>query len=500
MATPIPLNHACFSLNALLRATRGGLRGPVLDSALEVRGVSTDSRSVGPGELFVALHGERFDGHDHLEAVAARGAVIALVERDVRVPGLTVLVVESTLEALGRLAAHHLERWRRSGKKKVVALTGSAGKTTTKRAIAALLGAQAPGKVLVTAGNLNNLVGVPMTILSVTDATDILVLEMGTNAPGEIAALAHMARPDVGLVTLIASAHSEGLGGLEGIAKEKTAMFRELAPGATAIGNTDDPRVSLGLAASRAGERIAYGMGPEADYRIVRREALGIACQLLEVRRPDGSVVVFSTPLLGEAGALATVAGLAAAACASPGNPDTREVIEAALGVLSSLEEGPGRLQARELQSGIVVLDDSYNANPASCRASIDTARELAAALGRPLVLVLGEMRELGADRESAHRSLGEWAADSGARLLITVGPEAERTAARASERGQATRHADTSARAAVVATEVVESKDFVLVKGSRGVRTELVIDALAALAAVAPSGLHGAPPSGASA
>ncbi len=488
MATPIPMNQAKFSLSAVLAATRGGLRGPLEDSVVELVGVSTDSRTVRPGEIFVALRGERFDGHEHLEAVAKRGAALAIVERAVRVPGLTTLWVDSTLEALGRLAAYHLACWRSAGRKTVVALTGSVGKTTTKRAIAALCEAHAPGKVLATPGNLNNRIGVPMTILSLSDAIDIAIFEMGTNSPGEIGALAQLVRPDVGLVTLISSAHSEGLGGLDGIAYEKTALFRALLEGGTALGNADDARVSLGLSASPASQRVGYGTGPEADYRILGREVLGIARQRLVVRRADDSLVTFATPLLGEAGALATVAALALLETAFTASAWTSEALESALAPLSSLDEGPGRMQPRQLRNGVILLDDSYNANPASCRASLTAARELATALGRRLVLVLGDMLELGEDRESAHRSLGEWAAASGARLLIAVGAEAAGTAHSAADMGLVTHHRATSRAAAELAVELVEPADLVLVKGSRGVQTELVIDALTELPDASPT------------
>lgn len=486
MATPIPKNAAPFSLNAVLTATRGRLSGPLDESALEVVGVGTDSRSARAGELFVALRGERFDGHEHLAAVAEKGVALALVEEDVRIPGLTTVRVESTLEALGRLASYHLARWRKEGGKRVVALTGSAGKTTTKRAIAALAEVRATGRVLATAGNLNNLVGVPMMVLALTPEIDVAILEMGTNAAGEIGALSRMVRPDVVLVTLIASAHSEGLGGIDGIAREKTAMFRELGPNGIALGNVDDARVALGLANCVAREHVGYGVSAEAEFRIVRREVGGLVDQTLEVRRADGSLVALKTPLLGEAGALATVAALATVESTWPGQPFRTAELDAALLPLATVDEGPGRMQPRALSDGVVVVDDSYNANPASCRSSIAAAAELAKGLGKSLVLVLGEMRELGADRESAHLELGDWAVASGARLLLTVGPEAARSAERAAHLGMVAHHAASSDLAAELAVELVAAQDLVLVKGSRGVRTERVIEALAARAKAA--------------
>ncbi|MBM4374199.1 MAG: UDP-N-acetylmuramoyl-tripeptide--D-alanyl-D-alanine ligase [Deltaproteobacteria bacterium] len=480
MATPIPTNRARFTLPEVFAATGGSLRGPLEDAALEVAGVATDSRTLEPGQAFVALAGERFDGHAHLAAAAERGASLAIVERDVEVRGLTVLRVESTLAALAGLAEARVARWRADHGGRVVALTGSAGKTTTKRALAALAEARLPHRVTATQGNLNNLVGVPMTMLALSDDARLLVLEMGTNAPGEIGKLARMARPDLALVTLIASAHSEGLGGLDGIAREKTAMFRGLARGAVALGNADDARVRAGLAACVASDKIGYGTAADADYRILRREALDLERSRLEVRRPDGSTLSFTTPLLGAAGALATTAALAAIEAAFPGRPFHGDEAEAALAHLGVEDAGPGRLAPRRLTSGVVVVDDSYNANPASTEASIEAARELARVAGRRLVLVLGDMLELGEDRDASHESLGDWAARSGARLLLTVGDHSARGAALARARGLDARHAETSERAAEFACELVRADDLVLVKGSRGVRTERVVAALA--------------------
>ncbi|HZO14526.1 MAG TPA: Mur ligase family protein, partial [Polyangiaceae bacterium] len=190
MATPIPHNDARFSLAEILAASGGRLRGPVEDEALEVRGVSTDTRTLREGELFVALRGERFDGHDHLAIAADKGASLAIVDRQADVPsGLSVVRVTDSLQTLGALARAHLDRWRKRGRK-VIAITGSAGKTTTRQAIAALLAeVTAPSEVHGAAGNLNNLVGVPMTLLQLGQTHRYAVVELGTNRQGEIATL-----------------------------------------------------------------------------------------------------------------------------------------------------------------------------------------------------------------------------------------------------------------------------------------------------------------------
>ncbi len=514
MATPIPQNRAGFGINEVLTATGGTVRGPLGDEALSIVGVATDSRTVRPGEAFVALRGDNFDGHDHVAAAAERGASLLIVERDLNSLHLhggeqgrglpTILRVASTLDALGKLASAHLTKWRHATGGVVVALTGSAGKTTTKRAIAALLDAHYPGRVHASLGNLNNLVGVPMTVLALEPTAAIAVLEMGTNAPGEIGKLGRMVRPDVGLVTLIASAHSEGLGNLEAIAREKTSLFRELAPGGVALGNADDARVRAGMNVHSAVRNanfpgdfpdsdsgmnvhsavrtaLGYGFGEGADYRVVARRARSMGTAEVRLRLPDGSELGFTTPLLGTAGALASVAAVAVAEVVAPalGGPVDfgAAEIERAFATLAGGEEGPGRMQPRQLPSGLALLDDSYNANPASCRASIAAARELADATGRTLVLVLGEMRELGAESAAAHDALGDDAAKSGARLVVTIGADAARTAQRVAELGRTVAHYESS-EAAARAIAVLPG-DLVLVKGSRGVRTERVIAAL---------------------
>jgi UDP-N-acetylmuramoyl-tripeptide--D-alanyl-D-alanine ligase len=425
----------------------------------------------------VAIAGDRFDGHDHVAAAAARGAALAIVERDCDAPGITTLRVASSLEALARLAAHHLSRWREATGGRVIALTGSAGKTTTKRAIAAVLESKRRGMVQASPGNLNNLIGVPMTVLAMDTSSTLAVLELGTNSPGEIGKLARMVRPDVAVLTLIAVAHAQGLGGIDGVAHEKTALFRELAPLGTAIGNVDDARVASALAECSGDVRIGYGTSADADYRIVARELIDPLRSRIELRRPDRSSLSFVAPLVGAAGALACAAAVAVAESVT--EQASGAEIEEALSALATQDHGPGRMQARALASGLWILDDSYNANPASCRSSIDSAQEIARALGRPLVLVLGEMRELGDASASAHLELGEQVASSGARLLIAVGGAAVATAERARELGVTVELASDAQRAAAVAVERVGAADLVLVKGSRGVQTELVVAAL---------------------
>ena len=465
MATPIPNNVAVFQLRDVLAATGGTLAGQLAGEAV-LRGVCTDTRAIQPEQLFVALTGERFDGHAHLEAAARAGAALALVEQDVGDAPLPVVRVASTLDALGALAAVHLKRWRG----RVAVLTGSAGKTTTKTVLGALVEAVAPGQVWVTQGNLNNRVGVPMTVFGLLPAHRYAVLELGTNQPGEIAALGRIARADVGLLTLIASAHTEGLGSIDAVAVEKSAIFRELGESAVGIGNVDDERVSKALAEATVSTQIGYGAQAHATYRITARELTSPRAQRISLSTPRAQLS-FTAPLLGAAGALAC-AGALAASDALVERRLAADEIEAALAGAGALLSD--RMCPSELGDGTWLIDDSYNANPASCRASIATAKELATHLRRRLVLVLGEMRELGSVSVAEHRELA--AATAGAALVICVGGDAEHTYRAATV--PAVFAADATA-AAEVATARVQPGDVVLVKGSRGVRTERVVAAL---------------------
>lgn len=237
MATPIPENSAPFTLSDIVRATGARLIG---NGDRVVRGITTDSRAHAAEKLFVALSGDRFDGHAFLREVVAGGARAVLIERD-PVPELPVpiLRVDSTARALLDIAKFHRNRWRG----RVVAIAGSAGKTTTRAACQALLEACHPGRVLATRGNLNNQVGVPMTLLGLTEENEYAVIEVGTNSPGEIRRLAEVCQPNVAVLTLVGLEHTEGLGDIDSIEQEEGSIFAALSPNSVAIGNGDDQRV-----------------------------------------------------------------------------------------------------------------------------------------------------------------------------------------------------------------------------------------------------------------
>src|SRR5262252_1144668 len=312
MATPIPKNRARFTVEQIADATAGAVLRPGGPSI----GVSTDSRALDQGAAFVALVGEHFDGHAFLSAARAAGAATLVVSRDEASNDASSAVVRvaDTRQALGDLAREHRRRWQRAphpdGARSIVAITGSAGKTTTKTVLAGLLEAFFPGATLATAGNLNNDVGLPMTLFGLEPEHRFGVLELGTNAPGEIGRLADIARQDVAVLTLVAAAHTEKLGSVANVATEKGALLAALGEDGLAVVNADDPLVMGELGRSKARRRIAYGFSPDADYRILRREPSGALESTITLMRPAGPVDL-KYPLLGDAGALAVTAAVA---------------------------------------------------------------------------------------------------------------------------------------------------------------------------------------------
>ncbi|MBK8253288.1 MAG: UDP-N-acetylmuramoyl-tripeptide--D-alanyl-D-alanine ligase [Polyangiaceae bacterium] len=482
MATPIPKNRASFSLAEIVYTTGGTLTSSGdLGENDRTTEVSTDTRSLDPGALFVALSGETFDAHRHLDLAVKRGARVILVEQDnVVARGAAVIRVPSTLAALGDLARAHAQRWRSlGGVRKTVAITGSAGKTTTRVATQALLERLHPGQVHATKGNLNNLVGAPMVLFGLESTHRYAVVEIGMSIPGEIEKLARMVLPDVGLVTLVAAAHVEACGSIEGVAHEKGALYRALSPQAVAIGNADNDWVRAQMSASPAQTKVTYGTRTDVDVHIAARAPKGTSLGHLRIERRGESALEFDTPLLGEAGAYACAAAVSIAAS---GMGDTLSSAVAGEAFANAeVGGGAGRLLPINLGKNVILMDDSYNANPASMRASIRAASELAAADGRRLVLVLGEMRELGVVAEASHEEVGRAARESAAGVVIAVGKLAEKYTQALAESSIVYTHRNTAAEAAPLACEWVLPGDLVLIKGSRGIGTDVVVRALTA-------------------
>jgi UDP-N-acetylmuramoyl-tripeptide--D-alanyl-D-alanine ligase len=481
LATPIPVNHARFTLGELVAATGGRLVELAADAAVE--GVSTDSRTLAARQLFVAVRGESHDGHRFVEEARGRGAVV-LVAADAAVAGARLEVDGDTLTALGAIARAHVDRLAlRHGARPTLAIGGAAGKTTTKTLAAAAVGALF-GETLVTAGNLNNRIGVPMTLLTLEPRHRALVLECGTSVRGEIAALGAVVRPDVAVVTNVGIEHSAGLGSLEEIADEEAGLLR--AARRVAITSADETLLVERLASVAAIEKLTFGISSASDVRVGERAStpegktktrIRLGERLAGVGGGAVSVEVIST-LVGPAAATNLAAALGGA-LALLGRPATSDELVAACDALGAVEAVPGRLCPRRI-GDLLVLDDSYNSNPKSVPAALVAARELAEARRGRLVIALGDMLELGDLAPAEHDTMLRAADATAAAHLILIGPESRSAAKRTRLATPTSLFADSAAAAEEIAA-LVAPGDVLLVKGSRGIRTERLIEALAA-------------------
>ena len=459
---------ARFTKDELAAATGGHWTGTPPAS---VAGVSTDTRTLPEGSLFVALRGERFDGHAFLPEAAARGAAAAVVDDRFDptegVPGPAGrLVVPDTLRALGAIARLHRSRFQLP----VVGVTGSNGKTTTREMIAAILATR--GKVLKTEGNLNNEVGVPLTLFGLDASHSAAVVEMGMSHPGEIARLAAITLPQVGVVTLAAPAHLEGLGTVDAVADAKAELYAGLPPGGIAIANADDPRM-LKRAQASARRMITFSgsKGRRGDVVVLEivssgedglRFVLGVGNRELPVHIPG---------LVGPHNA--SNAAAAAAAAIALGCTD-REITRG----LAAVRPVGRRLRLERLPSDVALLDDCYNANPASMSAALATLAGIAGT-GRRAVAVLGDMLELGAFEAEAHRALGAEVARSGVKVLAAFGPRSRETAEAARAAGLDAFHTEDVDALVRWAKAALAPGDALLVKGSRGMKLERLVEAL---------------------
>ncbi|HET9082929.1 MAG TPA: UDP-N-acetylmuramoyl-tripeptide--D-alanyl-D-alanine ligase [Candidatus Limnocylindrales bacterium] len=446
----------------LVRVTGGRL---LARSERPVRGAAVDSRLVQPGNLFVALPGERTDGHLHLEDAVARGAAALLVTRqidDLRPYGdVTVVRVADGLSALGAVAA----AWRRRFDPLVVGITGSIAKTSTKEAVATVLGATR--RTLKTEGNQNNEIGLPLTLLRLGPEDEAAVLEMGMYVGGEIADLAAMARPSIGVVTAVQAVHLSRIGSLDAIERAKGELLEALPASGTAVLNGDDPIVDR-MDRRTAARPLRYGFSEDADIRAVEIESLGTAGMRFTLRTPAGERPV-SIPSLGRLSVHNATAGAAVGVAAGMD-------IDA---IATGLEFGwsaPHRVELVRLR-GATVIDDSYNASPGSMTAALEVLADLP---GRH-VAVLGEMLELGEGHENGHRAVGATAA-AVAELLIVVGQEAAGIAEGAAEAGldRSRIHIVPDAEMALDTLEPrLRDGDVVLVKASRGIGLDRLVDGL---------------------
>lgn len=448
------------------------MRGRIVsgDPARVPGGFSIDSRSLAPGQAFFAIVAER-DGHAFVGDAAARGAAVVVVSRAVNLPapGPAVVQVADTthaLQDLGRAVR------RRSGAT-VVAITGSAGKTTTKDATAAFL--EAAFTVVKNPGNLNNHLGLPLSLLEMRHGADVAVMELGMNHAGEIRVLVGIAEPDVRVWTNVGDAHIGHFGSADAIADAKAEILEGAGPGALFVGNADDPRV-MARARGFAGRAVTFGYDEGADVRAVDVEDLGLSGMRATLVTARGRRAL-QVPLLGR-GHLANV--LCAAAVAIEMGVPIDEVVARA----AALRPARRRGEVLALGGHVRVVDDSYNSSPSALARVLEMLSRERHAARR--VAVLGEMLELGDQSVALHEACGRAAAASGLAALVTVGGEPARklgeAAVAAGMDRRAVAHAATSAAAADLVASLVADGDVVLVKGSRGIRTEQVVDRLVAL------------------
>jgi UDP-N-acetylmuramoyl-tripeptide--D-alanyl-D-alanine ligase len=446
-----------FDVRTVAAATGGQILHNGADVALH--GVSTDSRTLQAGDLFIPLRGERFDGHDYLTQAVRHGAAACLSE-DV-VAGLTIPVIQvrDTLQALGDLAQAVRQRFQGP----VVGITGTSGKTTTKEMLAAILARTGPG--LKSAGNFNNLVGVPLTLFGLQPEQRWAVVEMGMSARGEIARLAQIAAPQIGIITNVGAGHLEQLGGISGVARAKGELFIQLPAGGTAIVNADDPQIGQ-LPLANGVRRVLFGTAAEAQVRaaaIVAAEGeVGFTLHL------PGAEACVQLPLPGRHN---VQNALAAAAAAWVLEVPLDDIVAG----LAEFKPCPGRMELVELPGDLLVLEDSYNANPLSMRAALDALDDL----GRPgrRIAVLGDMLELGQAARELHFEVGTLVARQ-ADWLFTLGELAGEIAAGAAANGLAAERIVTAGTVEELLDRlrpILRPGDRLLIKGSRGMRMERV-------------------------
>jgi len=457
---------ARFSALEIAQAVGGGL---VAVAETIVKGVVTDSRNVRRGCLFVAIKGPNFDGHRFVREAFGKGAAVALISDPSLIltePKRFFVVVEDTVKALQDLAAYHRRRFK---KLLVVGVTGSSGKTTVKNMAAAALSRRYV--TLKTEGNLNNHIGAPMTLLNLTQKHEAAVIEMGMSSPGEIARLAGIAAPSIGVITNIGSAHLGGLGSVAAVRKAKGELLGQILRGGTAILNMDDPN-SAPLIKKTPLATVTFGWGNGADARVMesrlagggrrvtirwKKKEIAAKLKLIGVRDADNAASAF---------AVAAVAGVDGAQIAKG---------------LESVRPEKMRMEPVKLANGALLINDAYNANPDSTKSAIETLMEIGGE-GRT-IFVFGDMLELGPEEEAIHARIGRFAAKSGVNAFYSYGVLAGRSASEAGLAGRCqVKAGKNKERLADEIAKRLRPGDVVLVKGSRGMRMEEVADRLASI------------------
>lgn len=450
-----------LSMLQLAKITAGTLHG----HDVEFAALSIDSRTLNSGELFVALHGPSFDGHAFVDAAKERGAIALLVAHRVD-SDLPQVVVGDTHKALGELAA----AWRQCYQIPLIAVTGSNGKTTVKEMLSSILSVMTtrPGSVLATHGNLNNDIGVPLTLMRLNSKHQYAVIEMGANHAGEIRYLTHLAQPTIALINNAGPAHLEGFGDVMGVAQAKGEIFEGLSTAGIAIINADDDYADVWRGLCAGNSYQTFGLSEKADVTASDLQLSDDASYRFRLHAANDAIDI-QLPLPGKHNVMNALAASAAALAAGVTLAAVREGLQA-LGSVG------GRLQVKQSITGVTVIDDTYNANPASLQAALDTLDDYGAG---EKILVLGDMGELGSLAATLHQQMGEQALSSGIDQLFTVGAQAQYAAQTfgAAANHFATQEALIAALKAAVSTN--KNKTIVLVKGSRSMQMERVVAAL---------------------
>lgn len=459
-----------LTIEEVLKATGGKLLQGETNTFFQ--GISTDSRTLAEGELFVALKGDRFDGHHYAIEVLEKKAGGVVIEEDrvgdIRWNGYrprAVIAVKNTLSALGDIA----HDWRRKYPTPVVALTGSNGKTTTKEMIAACLETTFP--VLKTKGNLNNLIGLPLTLLTLTEKERVVILEMGMNVPGEIRKLTEIAEPDIGLITNIQEVHLEGMGSLERLKEEKGELFRRMRRDGTILVNQDDLRVR-DLADHYPGQKITYGIEHPAEVmakEIRIKGAEGTSFTLILERE----VMEIHLRLLGRHFVPSALSAIAVACLFGVEVKQAKEALE-------HFQPFPMRMEVISLKGGKTLINDAYNANPYSMKLALETLVE-AKGEGKAIA-VLGDMLELGNFKREAHEQLGEKVGKLPIDFLLALGEEAPVVVESAIRHGfpaERARIMESHSEAISFLRQMIQNGDWILVKGSRKMAMEKIVESL---------------------
>jgi len=449
-----------MTLNEIKEVTEAHLNNNVSGHTGCIRGINTDSRTVKPGELFVALKGENFDAHDFILHAKNRGASAYLIDHDIN-SFKPSIVVQDTRIAFGQIAS----AWRDKFNYPVVAVTGSNGKTTVKEMLNSIFNVQ--GSVLATQGNFNNDIGVPITLCRMTNEHDTAVIEMGANHQKEISYLTQLVKPDVAIITNASAAHLEGFGSIEGVAKAKGEIFEGLPESGIAILNMDDAQYGYWKKLVQNKKVITFGENKQADVRYTLKTKGD-----LQIEINHSKAFQLNLPLLGKHNINNALAAIAAAIALDVDYQAIKEGLE-------SIKAVPGRLEKKQGIKNTIIIDDTYNANPASLAAAVNAIQ----ALQFQSHMVLGDMGELGEQTDILHKESAEVIAKANFKYVYTLGANSKSTYDYLVDKNIPVQHFATHQELFSQLEKNISPNDLVLVKGSRSMHMENIVNALCDLA-----------------